>query len=508
MPRSFRLVAPRVVIAALVLCFPLAVGLSAGRFPGTKARSPAGNRLAIHEWGTFTCLQDEDGRAIAGVNTDDEAVPDFVHRISELIPRPTELAPVYYKGIPRSHRHVRMRLETPVLYFYPPAGTTAPLQASVKVGFRGGWLTEYFPNADVSAPGLQNGDLPYGRLTPETVGSLHWHDLTIGATGGQIPVTDAPVWLAPRQVRAATVRTPGGEAEKYLFYRGVGNIPSPLTVARDSDGLVVREYVEPRLKIPAAQVLRALWLVHVLEDGTVAYRPLGSAKLTGELNHVLARIPLHFEQAAAPPTAANPNDKAPRAAETLLENYSTSKLADLQRDMRQALIADGLFDDEADAMLKTWEAAYFKSPGLRLFYLLPQAWTDAVLPLECSLPADVSRTMVGRIEIVTPGQRALLKHISQMPTSTTDWFFRSIDAGGNRGEALNRLWTGNARLSEYKLAVPADYQAYVALGRFRNALILDAQSGDKTYGLHRFAEAYQIDYYTPADRITTAEGAQ
>jgi hypothetical protein len=85
-----------------------------------------GRELVIHEWGTFTCLQDETGRAIAGVNTDDEPVPEFVHRISDLVERASDLAPVYFKGVPRSHRQVVMRLETPVVYFYPPRRDSSP----------------------------------------------------------------------------------------------------------------------------------------------------------------------------------------------------------------------------------------------------------------------------------------------------------------------------------------------------------------------------------------------
>jgi hypothetical protein len=35
-------------------------------------------QLKVHEWGTFTSLQDERGTAIGGINTDDEPVPLFV----------------------------------------------------------------------------------------------------------------------------------------------------------------------------------------------------------------------------------------------------------------------------------------------------------------------------------------------------------------------------------------------------------------------------------------------
>src|SRR5262245_24747033 len=294
-------------IAALMLVAVLVSGrsVSAGGRESTsakKANIASRDRLVIHEWGTFTSLQDEVGRTITGVNTDDEPVPEFVHRISELIPRPTELAPVYYKGVPRSHRQVRMRLETPVLYFYPPARSREPLHADVQVGFRGGWLTEYYPTASVNAPGLKEGNFRFSGLSPKTMGTLDWHDLTIGGDY-PLPETDAPVWLAPRQVRAATVRAPGGEAEKYLFYRGVGNLPSPVTVTRAVENdriLVVREDLNPELGLRAPLSIRAMWLVHVRADGSVAFRSLGKAELTGRPGHAIAQVPVDFAAASKP----------------------------------------------------------------------------------------------------------------------------------------------------------------------------------------------------------------
>jgi hypothetical protein len=500
-----------VLLLAAVFAFgPPAPG--GGNNPGSekKAPVPAGDRLVIHEWGTFTSLQDETGSSVAGVNTDDEPVPEFVHRISELIPQPSELAPVYYKGVPRSHQQVRMRLETPVLYFYPPAGLHEPLHATVGVGFRGGWLTEYFPRADVSAPGLKEGKFRYAGLSPKTMGTLEWHDLSIGGDY-PLPETNAPVWLAPRQVRSATVRAPGGEAEKYLFYRGVGVLPSPLTVSRTigNDGIIIREDIDPEIGLRGPHLIRAMWLVHVREDGTVAFRALGTARLTGESGREVARCPVDFMGAiqSAGRKTADKKDEQP-GLETLVDGYAAGNLAELRKQMRKQLIADGLFTDEADAMLKTWELAYFKSPGLRLFYLLPQGWTDAVLPLQCSLQADVSRTMVGRVELVTPRQRTLLKKIETGAVSKINWFYESINRKSTRNEMMAQLWEGKARFQDLNIPVPPDYQSYIDLGRFRNALILDEHARHPHSGLGRFVEAYNLEYYTPEDESTGTKTAR
>ena len=94
--------------------------------------------LVVHEWGTFTSLQDEAGRTLGGINSDDEPVPAFCHDVAWwLVSRPSDLPPVASKGVAWCNPDVTMRLETPVLYFHLPAGAACPLTASVKVAFRG-----------------------------------------------------------------------------------------------------------------------------------------------------------------------------------------------------------------------------------------------------------------------------------------------------------------------------------------------------------------------------------
>ncbi len=48
----------------------------------TIPASAEDKKWAIHEWGTFTSLQNESGDALGGINSDDEPVPQFVHRLS------------------------------------------------------------------------------------------------------------------------------------------------------------------------------------------------------------------------------------------------------------------------------------------------------------------------------------------------------------------------------------------------------------------------------------------
>ena len=139
--------------------------------------------------------------------------------------------------------------------------------------------------------------------------------------------------------------------------------------------------------------------------------------------------------------------------------------------MHAALMADGLFDDEAEAMLNTWELGISRAAGQRLFFIVPRAWTDAVLPLEVSQEADIVRTMVGRIELTTPEHHRLLRLLSQTPVSSMTW----ADSLSGRGElSYQKLWERRLHFADLGIEAPAEYRDYLALGRFRNALVLDA----------------------------------
>ena len=233
----------------------------------------AGAKWAVHEWGTFTSLQDENGDAVRGINTDDEPVPDFVHRYADfLLLSPTEAPAILSKGPPNCHLDVTMRLETPVLYLHPPASGTTAEGVKVKATFNGGWLTEYFPAAEVTASGVAPGPAGgYGHLTEDTVSTLTWNDLKVGGrwTG---PVTDQHVWTAPRAVEAASVQGTNAEAEKFLFYRGVAHLDAPIRVAANSDGNeLVLTSQWPRKVAGEPIPVRSLWLVDIQEDGKIAF---------------------------------------------------------------------------------------------------------------------------------------------------------------------------------------------------------------------------------------------
>jgi hypothetical protein len=337
-----------------------------------------------------------------------------------------------------------MRLETPVLYFHLPAGASCPLTASIKVAFRGGWLTQFYPAAETSGFVRRDG------LTEDTTGTLAWNDLKIGVEA-EGPATTERVWTAPRAVQAASVSATNGEGERFLFYRGVGHLACPLQVRRTADGTLLEGRAQAGAHFSNCQpmAVRQLWLASFRADGACAFRSIAPVTLNGGTTDqdqaALFTIPARFARS----------------------EYSAARLNQLRAEMRLALQGEGLFPDEAEALLNTWELSYFKSAGLRLFFMVPRVWTDWHLPLDISAPSEIKRAMVGRLELVTPEQRVLLRELAQAPVPTKPWAYYEM-------KGQNPVLRG---------VMP---QAYRDLGRFRNALLLDEYQARPTPSLEAF----------------------
>lgn len=446
-----------------------------------EKQAPSSSFVA-HEWGTFTALQDDEGQELAGINIDDEPVPAFVHNLAPYLLNNPILSNEHWvnrqKGVPRQHPRVTLRLETPVIYFYPGSGKSLPKQVDVSTTFLGGWLTEFYPYAEAKLPGLGDEIFNFGPLTPNTRGSLHWRDVQLN-TGAHGPETDEQVWLAPRRVKAVdlSVTNPGGneesnattESERYLFYRGVAHQRAPLRVVTDREANAIQVYAnfDDVLCKTTAQV-RAAWLVDIRPDGHLAFRRLPQFDVSGDANHLVAETSRRFSAG----------------------DYASDNPKELHTDMHAALVAEGLFDEEATAMLSTWQRAYFQTPGLRLFFSVPRVWTDHYLPLEITGEPRVARVMMGRIELITDAQRRLLATIAKGPVSDPRWI-SEIPQGATR-EAFLR---GRSDFGDLQVKIPSDYQAYLDLGRFRNALVVEEQRRTNSQALAKFIGLYGLKPY-------------
>lgn len=335
-------------------------------------------QLIVHEWGTMTTMHAADGRAQGHMNLLDheDALPPFVHHFEPRQEGAVWFAP-FIKGARTSGRaDVTMRLETPVIYFYDRAGTVAARPFDVRVRMRGGLLNDFYPQATATLTRKAGLAAHPIRLDQTWTGSLAWSGIRLDASE-VIPKTNARVWLAPRQVTAARISV-RQEGEHYLFYRGLANLPALLTT-RHSRRSVQLDTPTDKAWVPAdGAMVSRIWLVDVRSDGAVAFTTQGPVAITrsgADQTIEIARFGAH--------------------------QYSVAQRTALRTSMKSELTAAGLFADEAEAMLNTWDASYFGQPGLRIFHMVPRAWTDYFLPLEMSVPHEATRVLVGRIDLKT-----------------------------------------------------------------------------------------------------------
>jgi len=263
--------------------------------------------LVIHEWGTFTSLQDEKGNSLPGISEDVEPLPSFVQSF-QLIDTGKGISPLVSPQI-------TMRLETPVVYFHLPRDA-APMKVSFSATFLGGVLSQWYPHAENS---MSPASVP--QITEKTRNKLTWEDVTIGKpAASEFPQTNSPIWLAPRKVDAADVIASNGQAERYLFYRGVGHLDAPLRVSRIGSDLRITPQFAPELGISNTLHMGSMWYLDVKSDGAVAYRRIEPA-----INATAALTRAEFNST----------------------QYSVANLAKLRNEMKTSLVSEGLFDDEA-----------------------------------------------------------------------------------------------------------------------------------------------------------------
>src|ERR1700733_4077594 len=310
--------------------------------------------LAVHEWGTFTSVAGQDGSAIdwddlGGKEDLRGFVNDFGYRCFKWRISGT------------------VRMETPVMYFYSPQ----ELEAHVKVSFPKGLITEWYPKAEYEVFQKNKSDGGTHRLEPNLsridtslrslTGVIEWPSVKVEPnTSYALPTEiDPSRYYASRGTDSAPI-TVGDEHEKFLFYRGVGRFPIPLSARVAADGSIA---VENRGAEPVPTVI-----LFENRGGHLGYLNEGAVK-----------------------------DGA------MLESPSLdASLPVLRDELETALIAQGLFPKEAQAMVETWRDSWFEE-GTRLIYIVPSRAVDAFLPLHVDpAPSQIARVFVGRIELVTP----------------------------------------------------------------------------------------------------------
>ncbi len=368
----------------------IAILLIAPIFCGDE--TPPGVRdLTVHEWGTFTSVAGEDGSAIdwdaLGCKND---LPKFVNDFG-------------YRGF-KWRLTGTVRMETPVMYFYSPR----ELDAQVKVAFPQGLITEWYPQADYKVYQRSRVGGPMKPLEANLngidtslkslAGAIEWRNIKVQPdTAPVLPEERSPSrYYAARGTDAAPIAV-GDQHEKFLFYRGVGRFPVPLSARLTGDGKLVVENHSPD---PIASVI-----LFENRGGHLGFRNAGAVPDVVTLD---------------PPSL-------------------NGSLPQLLYDLETALIDQGLFPKEAQAMVETWRDSWFEE-GSRLIYILPSRAVDQSLPLEIApAPSAIARVFVGRIELITPEtKRSVEEAIAKGDWVTIDRYGRFLSP------ILNRIYGGNA----------------------------------------------------------------
>jgi hypothetical protein len=326
--------------ALLACCFGISSHSS-----GKDAR-PVYSSLTAHEWGTFTSIAGSDGQALEwSPLTGSTDLPAFVEHFRD---------PGFKLGLRGT-----VRMETPVLYFYDSREETV----SVNVAFSKGVITEWYPHASRVEPAANL----YGENLHKASasGGIAWDSVTIAPTGRP----DFPAGAGNNHYYAARmtsstplrVKAPSGEQlEKFLFYRGVATFSVPLSATLDAEGKLSVKNLGDR-EIPAT-------ILFERRGEKVGYR-IGGALI---------------QQAILEPLELN------------------ASMDDLAGELVGILVGQGLYQDEAQAMVETWKSSWFEE-GSRLLYIVPPTFVNEVLPLSIKpAPAQTVRVFVGRLEIVTP----------------------------------------------------------------------------------------------------------
>lgn len=365
------------------------------------ATAPAHAKLTAHEWGTFTVLQAPDGTTVRWYleREDIAPLPPFVIRTAQGIEGASKFGTslLFRNGRIIGSQPYAVRMETPVLYFYPDA----PMDVQVAVRFPEGEITEYFPNAVITAEGVcasWKGSLlkatPDALLTvPDASGPPGRHyaaaravpDAWLFRTAGP----DAPASPAPTGTLLLPPAPPPlpPQTDHFIFYRGAGNnVPMQISVVTKDDHTFT-------LRNNMPETVPVLFLLRVA-DGKAAWTRVDN----------LPSHRLDFSHPLGPQLKPAPPITLPEAAEPL--PVATDRL---KTDMLAALEKEGLTKAEAAAMVATWDTLWFEEPGTRVLALLPQKWVDAALPLQITpQPESLDRVFVARLELISVVQQNTL----------------------------------------------------------------------------------------------------
>jgi hypothetical protein len=352
--------------------------------------------FVAHEWGTFTSVQGSDGKLLDWRPVQTSRLPQFVYNWQNAGFNRQSLGPTPFT---KSVMVTLQRMETPVIYFY----ANEKQSVDVAVDFPKGLITEWYPQATQIGPSTIPAPAPIAKADElvHKVGAKP--DFTFASflknhaaresrarwTGLEIlPANDSSDtarsllqdrsgshYFAARETDSTFVRVDStgttncsAEYEKFIFYRGVGSFATPLHVTMEGNAVTITN--------AGTEPLEHLFVLG-LKDGAGKFSQI-ERLAPGESQTVPMNLTFYVTHTKA-------------LSEQLCHN------------MAAALVSEGLYEREAQAMVNTWRDSWFEEDGLRVLYTLPREWTDRTLPITLDpKPHQLVRVMVGRAEVFTP----------------------------------------------------------------------------------------------------------
>ena len=320
--------------------------ITAASVSGAGQDRPTAKGLTVHEWGVFHVSQDAEF-ANASLRAEWDDLPAFAYG--------------YIKGrtVPQHWGAYEIR-KRPIIFFH----ANAPMQINVRIDFPGGMAGVWFPaTMSPTVDGFEK--------QPKIGNRLEW---TLGVKNcpegwrprtPAVPEVSERHWIKQiRRVKSDEIfarfspNITDVEREKFIYYDGIFPQKSWLSIKVDKD-----------------RVSLASPLTHPVFDVTVVDRRNEKVRV-GRIEKLGAGQVIK-EVAFTGIDAARFSSNA---FETLLK-----QLADA-----------GLHIDEARSLANTWRQRMFETPGLNVFYRLPQDQYDALMPLTVT-PKPDSTVRVGLI---------------------------------------------------------------------------------------------------------------
>ncbi|MGI9243093.1 MAG: hypothetical protein ACR2RV_20010, partial [Verrucomicrobiales bacterium] len=360
--------------------------------------------LEVHEWGTFTVLQGSNGQAVQWYQAPEYIVdlPPFVRSVSGRLKSGLNIA----GGSWALAGMDTVRMETPVLYFYPEE----PMDVTVSASYPQGRITEVFPpvlhsngSETVWRGTLLPPDSPEAAKVPAVEGETGRHygaaravpEAWLFRNKPQPDGKPDPMEAASARARAAWGLPPLPKVEPidhFIFYRGAGtgsefriravqSTGDPGTYTLHNTGATVPKLIALRV-----------------QGGQTSWTKITDLKKE-EWNREQRKY-LNRQTFTFPAPAGAVDDVA----------------GTIRREMVASLHTEGLTMPEAEAMVATWDNLWFTEPGTRVLAILPQVVADAMVPLKITpVPEKIDRVFVARLELITREQEAVLTAVLNTP---------------------------------------------------------------------------------------------